>query len=48
MFFHLTIISELLVSLIYEMQRRNSLYGCASLCVGGGPAMATVLEMCQE
>lgn len=39
---------RILVSLIYEMQRRNSRYGCASLCVGGGPAMATVLEMCQE
>ena len=36
---------RIIVSLIYEMQRRGSKYGCASLCVGGGPAMATVIEI---
>lgn len=36
--------AKILVSLIYELGRRNERYGVASLCVGGGPAMATVLE----
>jgi len=28
--------ARIIVSLIYEMQRRNVRYGVASLCVGGG------------
>ena len=36
--------TRIIVSLIYEMQRRKERYGVASLCVGGGPALATVLE----
>lgn len=36
--------ARIIVSLIYEMQRRNVRYGLASLCVGGGPAIATVVE----
>ena len=36
--------ARILVSLIYELQRRQERYGVASLCVGGGPALATVLE----
>ena len=36
--------ARILVSLIYEMQRRGEKYGVASLCVGGGPAMAAVIE----
>jgi len=36
---------RIVVSLLSEMQRRQSRYGVASLCVGGGPAMATVIEM---
>lgn len=35
---------RIIVTLLYEMQRRKARYGCASLCVGGGPAMATVVE----
>jgi len=35
---------RIIVSLLYEMQKRNAKYGCASLCVGGGPAMATIVE----
>ena len=35
--------ARILVSLIFEMQRRDVRYGLASLCVGGGPAIATVL-----
>jgi acetyl-CoA C-acetyltransferase len=30
--------------LIYEMQRRIERYGVVSLCVGGGLAIATVIE----
>ena len=36
--------ARIIVSLIYEMQRRNVRYGLASLCVGGGPAIGTVIE----
>lgn len=36
--------ARIIVSLIYEMQRRNVRYGVASLCVGGGPAIASVIE----
>jgi len=34
------------VSLFPECKRRGVKYGVASLCVGGGPAMASVWEMC--
>lgn len=37
---------RIIVTLLYEMERRKSRYGVASLCVGGGPAMATVVEAC--
>ena len=33
---------RIIVSLIYEMIRRKDNIGCASLCVGGGPAMASL------
>ena len=36
---------RILTTMIYEMKRRQARYGVASLCVGGGPAMATVLEL---
>ena len=36
--------NRIIVALIYEMARRNARYGCASLCVGGGPAMAIIIE----
>ena len=36
--------ARIIVSLIYELRRRNKKYGIASLCVGGGPSMATVIE----
>ena len=36
--------AKILVSLIYEMGRRGDKYGVASLCVGGGPAIASVIE----
>jgi len=37
--------ARIIVSLIYELRRRNGRYGVASLCVGGGPAIATVIEL---
>lgn len=37
--------ARIVVSLIYEMQKRKDKYGVASLCVGGGPAIASVLEL---
>jgi len=36
--------SRIIVTLMYEMQRRNARYGLAALCIGGGQGMATVLE----
>ena len=33
---------RIIVSMIYEMQKNDYKVGCASLCVGGGPAMASV------
>jgi acetyl-CoA C-acetyltransferase len=35
---------RIVVSLMYEMQRRQNKYGLAALCVGGGQGMALVLE----
>lgn len=36
--------ARIIVSLISELKRRKGRYGVASLCVGGGPAMAIVIE----
>lgn len=36
---------RIIVTMLNEMRRRQNRYGVASLCVGGGPAMATVVEM---
>lgn len=36
--------ARLLVSLVHELQRNDIRYGVASLCVGGGPAIAAVVE----
>lgn len=37
--------ARLIVTLIHEMQKRNLRYGCASLCAGGGPGVATIIEL---
>ncbi|MPM96904.1 Acetyl-CoA acetyltransferase [bioreactor metagenome] len=37
---------RLIVTMLHHMKRNQIRYGLASLCVGGGPAMATVLEYC--
>lgn len=36
--------ARILVSLLYELKRAGERYGVASLCVGGGPAIAVVVE----
>ncbi|TYO95258.1 acetyl-CoA acetyltransferase [Geothermobacter ehrlichii] len=36
---------RIIVTMLNEMKRRHNRYGVASLCVGGGPAMATVVEL---
>jgi acetyl-CoA C-acetyltransferase len=36
--------ARILTTLLYEMQRRNSKYGLASLCIGGGEASAVVVK----
>jgi len=36
--------ARMLVTLLGEMQRRGVRYGCASLCAGGGPAVAMIVE----
>jgi acetyl-CoA C-acetyltransferase len=40
--------ARLLVSLIHEMERRGVRYGGASLCGGGGPAHAMIIERCAD
>ncbi|MDX9917132.1 MAG: thiolase family protein [Gudongella sp.] len=37
--------ARIIVSLIYEAKRRQVKYGVASLCVGGGPSIATSVEI---
>jgi len=36
--------ARILTTLIYEMRRRNSNYGLASLCIGGGEASAFIVK----
>jgi acetyl-CoA C-acetyltransferase len=36
---------RVVVSLMYEMRRRKEKYGIASMCVGGGMGLATLLEL---
>lgn len=36
--------ARILTTLIYEMKRRNSQYGLASLCIGGGEASALIVK----
>ncbi len=36
--------TRILVTLLYEMKRRNSHYGLATLCIGGGQGVAMVVE----
>jgi len=36
--------TRVLVTLLYEMQRRNAHYGLATLCIGGGQGVALIVE----
>ena len=36
--------ARILVSLLYEMMKRESRYGLATLCIGGGMGTAVVVE----
>ncbi|MCL6574394.1 MAG: acetyl-CoA C-acetyltransferase [Bacillus sp. (in: Bacteria)] len=36
--------ARILVTLIYEMKRRNASIGLATLCIGGGQGVATIVE----
>lgn len=38
--------ARLLTTLIYELQQRQQRYGIASLCIGGGEAVAMLVERC--
>lgn len=37
--------ARILVTLIHEMQKRETRYGLATLCIGGGQGVATVVEL---
>lgn len=37
--------ARLVITLLYEMRRRNVKYGLATLCGGGGQAMAMIIEL---
>jgi acetyl-CoA C-acetyltransferase len=37
--------TRIIVTLLHEMKRQNLQYGLATLCIGGGMGIATVLEM---
>ncbi|WP_146552829.1 acetyl-CoA C-acetyltransferase [Rummeliibacillus sp. SL167] len=37
--------ARILVTLLYEMQRRHAHYGLATLCIGGGQGVATIIEI---
>src|SRR5712691_838906 len=36
--------TRILITLLYEMQRRNARYGLATLCIGGGQGVAMIVE----
>ena len=36
--------ARLILTLMHEMRRSKKQFGCATLCAGGGPAMATIIE----
>ncbi|HYG76524.1 MAG TPA: acetyl-CoA C-acyltransferase, partial [Planctomycetota bacterium] len=36
--------ARVLTTLIYALKDRNKRYGCAALCLGGGNAVAMVIE----
>ena len=39
--------SRIIVTLVHEMKKRGVRYGLATLCIGGGMGMATIVELCK-
>ncbi|WP_245917854.1 hypothetical protein [Alteribacillus bidgolensis] len=39
--------ARLLVTLLHELKRSGERYGCATLCAGGGPGAAMIVENMQ-
>jgi acetyl-CoA C-acetyltransferase len=39
--------ARILVTLLHEMKRRTSRYGLATLCIGGGMGISTIVESCE-
>jgi len=39
--------ARLILMVIQELRRRGQRYGCATLCAGGGPGMAIIVEALQ-
>jgi acetyl-CoA C-acetyltransferase len=37
--------ARVLVTLLHEMNRTESRYGLATLCIGGGQGIATIVEL---
>ena len=37
--------ARILITLLYEMKKRGSKYGLATLCIGGGQGTAMIVEM---
>jgi acetyl-CoA C-acetyltransferase len=40
--------ARILVSLLYEMKKRKSRYGLATLCVGGGMGTSLIVRRCED
>ncbi|PAF49938.1 acetyl-CoA acetyltransferase [Helicobacter sp. 12S02232-10] len=40
--------ARILVTLIHEMLKRKSVYGLATLCIGGGQGIASIVKSCQS
>jgi len=40
--------NRILVTLLYELKRRNLTYGLASLCIGGGMGLAVIIKNVEE
>ena len=40
--------TRLIVTLLHEMAHRKARYGLATLCIGGGQGMATIVENLQR
>jgi acetyl-CoA C-acetyltransferase len=36
--------ARILITLLYEMQRRDAKFGLATLCIGGGQGTAVIVE----